>query len=87
MVYFHSKNPNFYAFGKASYVVGNFGTFYDSVVFLIVIWYRYFCDHLVYFVVFWCMFPVLVSCAKKNLATLTSNPLKANIQKIVPAAN
>jgi hypothetical protein len=28
------------------------------------------CDHLVYFTVIWYIFPVLVCCTKKNLATL-----------------
>jgi hypothetical protein len=30
-----------------------------------------FCGHLVYFMVLWYIFPVLVCCTKKNLATLT----------------
>jgi hypothetical protein len=30
-----------------------------------------FCGHLVYFVVIWYISPILVSCTKKNLATLT----------------
>jgi hypothetical protein len=29
-----------------------------------------FYGHLVYFMVIWCIFPVLVCCAEKNLATL-----------------
>jgi hypothetical protein len=33
----------------------------------------FFCDHLVYFAVIWYIFPVLVRCAKKNLATLMRN--------------
>jgi hypothetical protein len=41
-------------------ILWSFGTF-------VVIW--YICGHLVHFVVIWYIFPVLVFCTKKNLAT------------------
>jgi hypothetical protein len=34
-----------------------------------------FCVHLVHFVFIWYIFPVLVSCTKKNLATLVYSDL------------
>jgi nitrogen fixation/metabolism regulation signal transduction histidine kinase len=36
-------------------------------------WFGIVYDHLVHFVSIWYVFPVLVSCTKKNLATLTKN--------------
>jgi hypothetical protein len=44
------------------------GIFYGQLVFLRPI--CIFCGHLVYFMVIWYIFPVLVWCTKKNLATL-----------------
>jgi hypothetical protein len=32
-----------------------------------------FCDHLVHFIVIWLIFPVLVSCSRKNLAALVKS--------------
>jgi hypothetical protein len=40
-----------------------------------------FCGHLVYFMVIWYIFPVLVCCAKKNLATLLLTIVKACFRK------
>jgi hypothetical protein len=40
-----------------------------------------FCDHLVYFVVIWYIFPVLVCCTKVNLATLGQKPAKKSLLK------
>jgi hypothetical protein len=39
-----------------------------------------FCDHLVHFLFIWYIFPVLVSCGKKNLATLVQILLKVSVQ-------
>jgi hypothetical protein len=47
--------------GRCWYVIWQFGTFFPIGKFY---------GHLVHFVVIWCIFTVLVSCAKKNLATL-----------------
>jgi hypothetical protein len=59
-----------------------FGVLYCHLVYFIVIWYIllsfgifywhwvYFCDPSAFFVIFWYIFPALVCCAKKNLATL-----------------
>jgi hypothetical protein len=51
------------------------GTFYDHLVYFAAICYTLwpfgiFCGNLVYFMVIWYIFPVLVCCTKKNLATL-----------------
>jgi hypothetical protein len=53
----------------------NIGIFYGHLVYFTLIWYilcpfGIFYGHLVYFVVIWTIFPVLVRCSKKNLATL-----------------
>jgi hypothetical protein len=67
MVYFQTKNPN----------LGNFWTALDwkMLVYFIAIWnilwtFGILYGHLVHFVFIWYIFPVLVSCTKKNLATL-----------------
>jgi hypothetical protein len=53
---FKPKIPFWLNFGGSMYVaMGDIGTFYG---------------HLVYFMVIWYIFPVLVCCAIKNLATL-----------------
>jgi hypothetical protein len=54
---------------------GHFGIFCGHLVYFVVIWdslwsFGIFCGHLVYFVVIWYIFPLLVCCTKKNLATL-----------------
>jgi hypothetical protein len=51
------------------------GIFYRHAVFFTairhILWsFGIFCGDLVYFVVIWYLFPVLVYCSKKNLATL-----------------
>jgi hypothetical protein len=66
MAYFKTKNPIWVNFGgtcngRCWYILRPFGLFYG---------------HLVYFMVIWCIFPVLVHGTKKNLATLVST-LKA----------
>jgi hypothetical protein len=47
------------------HILWPFGQFSDRVVFFIALWYRY-------FVVNWYVFPVLVYCTSKNLATLST---------------
>jgi hypothetical protein len=52
-----------------------FGSFYCHLVHFTAIWFILLtfgthCGHLVYFVVIWYIFPVLVCCTTKNLATL-----------------
>jgi hypothetical protein len=44
------------------------GVFYGPLVFLLQ--FGLFCGHLVTFVVIWYIFPLLVCCTEKNLATL-----------------
>jgi hypothetical protein len=46
----------------------NVDTFYGHLGYFTDIWDIY--DHLAHFVFIWYIFPVLVSCTKKNLATL-----------------
>jgi hypothetical protein len=48
------------------------GLFYGHLVYFTAICYTYvFCGHLKHFMVIWYIFPILVCCTKKNLATLT----------------
>jgi hypothetical protein len=66
MVYFHTKNPNLGKFCRVfQWKMLMFGLSYWHLVFL---W----PFSLVYFMVIWYIFPVLVCCTKKNLATLIS---------------
>jgi hypothetical protein len=67
IAYFQTKNPNLGKFWKALQ--------WEMLVYVIATWSIY--GHLVYFVALWYIlwlfgtfFPVLVSCTKKNLATL-----------------
>jgi hypothetical protein len=53
---------NFQGFEKVD-ILWPFGMFYEYM-------HGIFYDHLVHFVLIWYIFPVLVSCTKKNLATL-----------------
>jgi hypothetical protein len=67
MAYFETKNPNL---GKFWMVLK-----WKMLVYFIAIWFiirpfGIFCGHLVYFMVIWYIFPVLVCCTKKKLATL-----------------
>jgi hypothetical protein len=81
MVCFQTKNPNLGKFWRALdwkmliyfmaiwNILMIFGIFYDHLEHFVFIWYILcsfgtFCVHLVHFV------PVLVSCTKKNMATL-----------------
>jgi hypothetical protein len=70
MVSFQTKNSN----------LGKFWRALDGkmLIYFMAIWYilhpfGIFYDHLVHFVIIWYIFPVLVSCTKKNLATLTTS--------------
>jgi hypothetical protein len=79
MVYSQTKNPICVYFGAlwngkciylsrvyilSVYILSRFGIFYGHLVYIITaIWYTY-------FVVLWYIFPVLVCCNEKNLATL-----------------
>jgi hypothetical protein len=67
MVCFQTKNPNLGQFWRA--------LDWKMFVYFMAIWsilwrFGIFCDHLVHFVFIRFIFPVLVSCTKKNLATL-----------------
>jgi hypothetical protein len=72
MVYFQTKNPNLGKFWRALN--------WTMVIYFMAIWNGIFFYHLVHFVFIWYIlgsfvfiwyhFPVLVSCTKKNLATL-----------------
>jgi hypothetical protein len=69
MFCFQTKNPN----------LGKFWRAFDGImlIYFRAIWdilqlFWIFYDHLVHFVLIWYLFPVLVSCTKKNLATLVA---------------
>jgi hypothetical protein len=67
MAYFQTKNPNLGKFWRVLQreLVAYF------IAFWFILWpFGIFCDHLVYFIVIWYIFPVLVCCTKKTLATL-----------------
>jgi hypothetical protein len=40
---------------------------------ILYVYFGIFCDHLVHYMAIWDIFPVLVGCTKKNLATLLSD--------------
>jgi hypothetical protein len=61
MEYFHTKNPNFHNFWRASEWKTLVYVCYGHLVYVCY-------DNLVYLVVIWYIFPVLVSYTKKNLA-------------------
>jgi hypothetical protein len=55
--------------------IENVGIFYGHLVYFKAVWsilwpFGIFYDHLIYFMAIWYIFPVLVCCIKKNLATL-----------------
>jgi hypothetical protein len=49
------------------------GIFYGHLIYFTPIWYTYFGGHLLYFMVICYIFPFLVRCTKKNLATLVDS--------------
>jgi hypothetical protein len=80
--YFQTKNPNLGKFWRVlQFKIQNFGTFYGHCSILIP--FGIFCDHTVYFMVIRNIFPVLVCCTKKNLATLMRMPcpLKRSVEQ------
>jgi hypothetical protein len=60
MAYFQTKNP----------YLGKFGRSFNGMCWYISWPFGIFCDHFVPFLVIWYIFPVLVCCTNKNLATL-----------------
>jgi hypothetical protein len=68
MVYFQTKNPNLGKFWRV--FQWNVLVYFKSVHSFAVYY-----GHLVYFLVIWYIFPVLVCCCNKNLATLLSTLL------------
>jgi hypothetical protein len=67
MVYFQTKNPNLGKFWRA--------LDWKMLIYFMAIWnilwrFGIFYDHLVHFIFIWYILLVLVSCTKKNLATL-----------------
>jgi hypothetical protein len=66
MVYFKTENPNLGKFWMA--LDGKM--LYFRVMWNILLTFGIFYDHLVYFVFIGFIFPVLISCTEKNLATL-----------------
>jgi hypothetical protein len=73
MVSFQTKNPNLGRFWRALYL--------KMSLYFMALWnnlhtFGIFYDPLVHFVCIWCIFPVLVSCTKNNLATLSETLLK-----------
>jgi hypothetical protein len=78
MVYFQTKRPN----------LGKLWRALDCKMLLYFWPFGIFYGHLRYFITIWCIlcsfgtfFPVLVSCTKKNLATLSSETLKLKEEK------
>jgi hypothetical protein len=72
IVWFQTKDPNLGKNFRASE--------WKMLIYFMAIWnilwiFGVFFDHSVYFVLIWCIFPVLVSCTKKNLATLHAGKL------------
>jgi hypothetical protein len=67
VVCFQTKNPDLGKFWRAL----DWKMFINFMATWNILWrFGIFYDHLVHFVFIWYIFPVLVSCAKKNLATL-----------------
>jgi hypothetical protein len=67
MVSFQTKNPKLGKFWRA--------LAWKMLIYFMAIWnmlqkFGSFYDHFVHFVFIWYIFPVLISCTKKNLATL-----------------
>jgi hypothetical protein len=71
MVYFHTKIPNLEIYFEGL-GIENVGICYGHWEYFTTLCY----DRLIYFVVDWYIFPVLVCCTKRNLATLVSRPFK-----------
>jgi hypothetical protein len=69
MVYFQTKNPNL---GKFWRVLVRKMLLYFMAICNIICPFGIFYDHLVHIVFIWYIFPVLVPCTKKSLATLVS---------------
>jgi hypothetical protein len=69
MVCFQTKNPNL---GKFLRALDGKMLIYFMAIWNILRPFGKFCDHLVHFVLIWYIFPFLVSCTNKNLATLCS---------------
>jgi hypothetical protein len=67
MVYFQTQNPNWGKFWRALDLEM---LIYFTAICNILRTHGIFFDHLIYFVFIRYIFPVLVSCTKKNLATL-----------------
>jgi hypothetical protein len=72
MVCFQTKKPNLDKFWRAL-------EWKRIIIYFMFIWnilwrFGLFNDHLVHFVFIWYIFPGLVSCTKKTLATLVFNP-------------
>jgi hypothetical protein len=66
MAYFQTENPNLGKFWKdlqwKTSILWTLGLFYGHLAYFVAIWQ--------FFMVIWYIFPVLVCCTKKNLATL-----------------
>jgi hypothetical protein len=73
MAYFQNKNTNL---GKILRVLQWKMLVYFMAILSISRPFSIFCGNLVYFMVLWNIFPVLVCCTKKNLATLAPRPCK-----------
>jgi hypothetical protein len=67
MVYFQTKNPNLGKFRRV--LVGKMLQYFMAIC-NILCPFGIFYDHWVHIVFIWYIFPVLVSCTKKSLATL-----------------
>jgi hypothetical protein len=73
MVYLQAKNPNL---GKFWRILQRKILVYFMSIRYILRPFAIFYGHLVYFLVIWYIFPILVSCSKKNLATLAESRLR-----------
>jgi hypothetical protein len=70
MVSFQTKNPNL---GKVWRALDGKMLIYFMALWNILQTFGIFSDHLVHFMLIWYIFPVLISCTKKNLATLVTD--------------
>jgi hypothetical protein len=72
MAYFQTKNPDLGTFLRVLQL--------EMLVYYLAVWsilrlFGMFLGHLVYFMIFWYIFPVLVCFTKKNLATLLGSAI------------
>jgi hypothetical protein len=78
-IFFQTKTPNLGKFGRVLQWKIHIGIFYFHLVYFQP--FDIFYGHLAYFLAIWYIFPVLVCCSKKNLATLLETMVLPNSEK------